>query len=65
VIGPSFSAEQVPGVIAAILDLYVVLRRDDERFIDTLTRAGLEPFKAAAYASPGVAPAESESLEHV
>jgi sulfite reductase (NADPH) hemoprotein beta-component len=64
VIGPSFSAEQVPGVIAAILDMYVVLRQPEERFIETLTRVGLAPFKTAAYAVPGAAPAESESLEH-
>jgi sulfite reductase (NADPH) hemoprotein beta-component len=64
VIGPSFSAEQVPGVIAAILDMYVVLRQPEERFFDTLTRVGLAPFKTAAYAIPGAAAAESESLEH-
>jgi sulfite reductase (NADPH) hemoprotein beta-component len=64
VIGPSFSAEQVPGVIAAILDRFVELREADERFVQTLARAGLAPFKTAAYAAPGLAPAESESLEH-
>ena len=64
VIGPSFSAEQVPGVIAAILDMYVVLRQSEERFIETLTRVGLAPFKTAAYTVPGAAAAEAESLEH-
>jgi len=64
VIGPSFSAEQVPSVIAAILDQYVGLRQPEERFVETLTRVGLAPFKTAAYTIPGVAPAESESLEH-
>jgi len=64
VIGPSFSAEQVPGVIAAILDMYVVLRQPEERFVETLTRVGLAPFKTAAYGIPGAATAESESLEH-
>ena len=62
VIGPSFSAEQVPDVVAAVVDLYVELRAPDEPFIDTLARVGLAPFKAAAYAN--VAAAESESLEH-
>jgi sulfite reductase (NADPH) hemoprotein beta-component len=64
VIGPSFSADQVPKVIAAILDQYVVLRQEGERFIDTLTRVSLAPFKAAAYAAPGVAAHESDSVEH-
>jgi sulfite reductase (NADPH) hemoprotein beta-component len=64
VIGPSFSAEQVPGVIASILDMYVALRQPEERFIETVTRVGLAPFKTAAYATPGAAAAESESLEH-
>jgi sulfite reductase (NADPH) hemoprotein beta-component len=65
VIGPSFSAEQVPDVIAAVVDMYVGLRVPDEPFIDTLARVGLAPFKTAAYANAGVAAAESESLEHV
>ncbi|HUD26656.1 MAG TPA: nitrite/sulfite reductase [Burkholderiaceae bacterium] len=64
VIGPSFSAEQVPDVIAAILDTYVVLREPEERFIETLTRVGLPPFKTAAYTVPGSVTAEAESLEH-
>ena len=64
VIGPSFSAEQVPDVIAAVVDMYVDLRAPDESFIDTLTRVGLAPFKTAAYANAGGAAAESESLEH-
>jgi sulfite reductase (NADPH) hemoprotein beta-component len=64
VIGPSFSAEQIPEVIAAILEQYVVLREEGERFIDTLTRVSLAPFKTAAYAAPGVVPHESESVEH-
>jgi sulfite reductase (NADPH) hemoprotein beta-component len=64
VIGPSFSAEQVPDVIAAILDQYVALRQEGERFIDTLTRVSVAPFKTAAYAAPGAAAHESESVEH-
>jgi sulfite reductase (NADPH) hemoprotein beta-component len=66
VIGPSFSAAQVPEVIAAVLDMYAALRNPEERFIDTLERVGLTPFKTAAYAAPGSAPAaaEPQSLEH-
>ena len=62
VIGPSFSAEQVPDVIAAILGKYVALRETEERFVETLTRVGLAPFKSAAYAN--ISAAESESVEH-
>ena len=51
VIGPSFSAEQVPDVIEAILSTYRDMRESAgrrEAFIDTLRRVGPEPFKAAA-----------------
>ncbi|RYY72582.1 MAG: nitrite/sulfite reductase, partial [Comamonadaceae bacterium] len=53
VVGPSFSAAEVPVVIEAVLDTY---RREriataggkSETFIATLRRVGLDPFKAAA-----------------
>jgi sulfite reductase (NADPH) hemoprotein beta-component len=52
VVGPSFSAAEVPEVIEAVLNTYREHRetRGDkaETFIDTLRRVGLEPFKAAA-----------------
>lgn len=53
VVGPSFSAAEVPEVIEAVLDTYRRERRalDDgksETFIDTLRRVGADPFKAAA-----------------
>ena len=51
VIGPSFPAQQVPGVIATVLDMYVALRHPEERFIDTLHRVGVGPFKSAVYAT--------------
>ncbi len=41
--------EQVPAVVGAILDQYVVLRQPGERFIDTLDRVGIAPFRAVAY----------------
>jgi len=49
VIGKAFAAEQIPDVVAAILDTYVALRAPEERFIETLQRVGPEPFRAAAY----------------
>ena len=51
VVGPSFSAAEVPDVVEAILDTYRTLREPGERFIQTLRRAGLDPFKAAANAA--------------
>jgi sulfite reductase (NADPH) hemoprotein beta-component len=55
VVGPSFSAAEVPEVIEAVLDTYREHRetRGDkaETFIDTLLRVGMEPFKAAANAA--------------
>ncbi|MGE4241773.1 nitrite/sulfite reductase [Ramlibacter sp.] len=54
VVGPSFSAAEVPEVIEAVLETY---RRERigadvdgkaETFIATLRRVGIEPFKAAA-----------------
>ncbi|SAK57020.1 nitrite/sulfite reductase [Caballeronia calidae] len=51
VIGPSFSAAEVPDVIEAILTTYRDMRERDERFIGTVRRVGLDPFKAAAHAA--------------
>ena len=49
VVGPSFSAAEVPGVVEAVLDTYRAQRSSAaEHFIDTLRRVGHEPFKAAA-----------------
>jgi sulfite reductase (NADPH) hemoprotein beta-component len=52
IIGPSFSAQQVPGVIDRLLQVYVKNRVQGERFIDTVRRLGIEPFKEYVYASP-------------
>ncbi|MES2249094.1 MAG: nitrite/sulfite reductase [Pseudomonadota bacterium] len=48
VVGPSFSAAEVPGVIEAVLTTYRDTRENGETFIDTLRRVGPDPFKAAA-----------------
>ncbi len=50
VIGPSFALEEVVGVVEKLLETYVELRHEDERFIDTVQRVGTEPFKARVYA---------------
>ncbi|SAL23509.1 nitrite/sulfite reductase [Caballeronia peredens] len=51
VIGPSFSAAEVPDVIEAILTTYRDMRDGRERFIETVRRVGLDPFKIAANAA--------------
>ncbi|BAO89194.1 nitrite/sulfite reductase [Caballeronia cordobensis] len=51
VIGPSFSAAEVPDAIEAILTTYRDTREHQERFIDTVRRVGLEPFKTSANAA--------------
>ncbi len=49
VIGPSFYAEEVPLVIAALINVYIEQRTPEERFIDTFERIGIEHFKERAY----------------
>jgi len=51
VIGPSFSAEEMPDVVAKVIDTFVEHRNDGERFIDTYNRIGITPFKERVYAS--------------
>jgi len=51
--GPGFSFEQVGPAIERLVDAYIELRAsDDERFLDTYRRLGLDPFKAALYGEP-------------
>jgi len=50
VIGPSFAAEEVPDVIEALVDTYREQRAASERFVDTVKRLGIDPFKASANA---------------
>ncbi|MFD2756419.1 nitrite/sulfite reductase [Comamonas terrae] len=51
VVGPSFSAAEVPDVIEAVLTTFRELRKPGEFFIDALRRIGHDPFKAAANAA--------------
>lgn len=50
VIGPSFPAEEVPDVIEKLIATYIDTRTEEERFIDTVRRIGVAPFKARVYA---------------
>ncbi len=51
IIGPSFAADQMPEVIARLLNVYVGQRIEEERFIDTVRRVGVAPFKEQVYAT--------------
>ena len=49
ILGPSFTADEVTGVVAKCVDVYMEKRQDSERFIDTYRRIGIVPFKERAY----------------
>jgi sulfite reductase (NADPH) hemoprotein beta-component len=49
VIGPSFAADEVADAIEAVIETYRSQRvAANERFIDTVRRVGIDPFKTAA-----------------
>ncbi|MDX1754988.1 MAG: nitrite/sulfite reductase [Marinobacter sp.] len=50
ILGPSFAREDMPDVIAKIIDVYVANRTEEEEFIDTYRRIGIDPFKERVYA---------------
>jgi sulfite reductase (NADPH) hemoprotein beta-component len=49
VIGPSFSAEEMPFIVKKIIKVYLDNRQKEEIFIDCVSRIGLEPFKKYIY----------------
>ncbi|MDX1589518.1 MAG: nitrite/sulfite reductase, partial [Oleiphilaceae bacterium] len=51
ILGPSFARDQVDDVIARILDVYLKQRTEEEQFVDTYRRIGIEPFKEQVYAA--------------
>lgn len=50
ILGPSFSQEDVEGVVEKVLKTYTSLRAQDENFLDTYRRVGIDPFKESVYA---------------
>jgi len=52
ILGPSFNFQQMPEVIDRILQVYLRERLEEEPFIDTVRRIGVEPFKEWVYATP-------------
>ncbi|MFN0182589.1 MAG: nitrite/sulfite reductase [Aquabacterium sp.] len=47
VIGPSFSADEIPDAVEAVIDTYRQTRLGGEAFIETIRRIGTLPFRAA------------------
>jgi sulfite reductase (NADPH) hemoprotein beta-component len=52
ILGPSFAHDDIPGVIATILDIYVTRRDSGESFLEFVRRVGIEPFRESVYAKP-------------
>ncbi len=50
ILGPSFARADMPSVIRKIIDVFVEKRQQDELFIDTYNRVGIDPFKERVYA---------------
>jgi sulfite reductase (NADPH) hemoprotein beta-component len=50
ILGPSFKQEDMPDVIDTILSTYVTLRLEEENFLETYRRVGIDPFKERVYA---------------
>ena len=56
-IGPAFAQDQVPDIIEKLIAVYLAEREgEEERFIDTVRRIGVEPFKEYAYGTDHQAP---------
>jgi sulfite reductase (NADPH) hemoprotein beta-component len=50
-LGPSVAKDQVPQVMERIFQTYRELREEEEPFLDTVRRTGIEPFQERVYDS--------------
>jgi sulfite reductase (NADPH) hemoprotein beta-component len=58
VIGPAFARADVPDVVEKLIECYLEHRDSDvERFVDTVHRIGIEPFKEKVYGKADQGPA--------
>ncbi len=48
-LGPALAKDQVTQAVSTILDVYIKQRLDEEVFLDTVKRIGVNPFKEAIY----------------
>lgn len=51
ILGPSFAQDVMPDVISKLIDVYIEQRTEEEHFIDTYKRIGIDKFKERVYAS--------------
>jgi sulfite reductase (NADPH) hemoprotein beta-component len=51
ILGPSFAQDVMPDVIEKVIGVYVEHRTEDEQFLDTYRRIGIDPFKERVYAA--------------
>jgi sulfite reductase (NADPH) hemoprotein beta-component len=62
-LGPSVAKAEVADTIGRILEVYVENRHEDERFLDTYRRIGIDLFKERVYQKgPPAAPANTEKV---
>lgn len=50
IVGPAFSSADIVDAVEKVVDTYIGVRNDGERFLDTYNRLGDAPFKEALYA---------------
>jgi sulfite reductase (NADPH) hemoprotein beta-component len=51
ILGPGFGEHEIVDAVERVVDVYLERREGSERFLDTVRRLGLEPFKERAYAA--------------
>ena len=49
IVGPAFAYDAVVDAVETLVDTYLAIRADGERFLDTYRRVGKDPFKEALY----------------
>lgn len=49
IIGPAFAQDEIPEVIEKLVNVYKAKKIQDEKFIETYNRIGIEPFKEHVY----------------
>ncbi len=49
IMGPGFGEHEIVDAVERVVQTYLNLRQNGERFLDTYRRVGMEPFKNMAY----------------
>ncbi len=51
ILGPAFGEHEIVDAVEGVIDVYLEKRESHERFLDTVRRVGLQPFKDRVYAA--------------